>query len=59
MMLRQEKVGSGKLSLSITPGGECSDGPGANAGSGPEIPPREGRDTHNSSLGPPVGETGI
>lgn len=24
MTLRQEKVGSGKLGLSITPGGECS-----------------------------------
>lgn len=42
MMLRQEKVGSGKLEFIHHSLGRVLHGPGADAGSGPEIPPREG-----------------
>lgn len=46
-MLRQEKVGSGKLEFIHHSWGTVLHGPGADAGSGPEIPPREGR-THTT-----------
>lgn len=47
MMLRQEKVGSGKLEFIHHSWGESAPWTRANAGSGPEIPPREGR-THTT-----------
>lgn len=40
---RQEKVSSGKLEFIQHSLGRVLHGPGADAGSGPEIPPREGR----------------
>ena len=43
MTLRQEKVGSGKLGFIHHSWGRVLHGPGADAGSGPEIPSREGR----------------
>ena len=42
-MLRQEKVGSGKLEFIHHSLGRVLHGQGADSGSGPEIPPREGR----------------
>lgn len=43
MTLRQEKVGSGKLGFIHHSWGRVLHRPGADAGSGPEISPREGR----------------